>query len=459
MVENWEHLREQGLENLWVQFWPYMSLIAPGGFKAMVKGEGCYVTDQEGKRYLDLFGGLMLVNVGYGREEIAEVAREQMAQIHYVPAGTFDHTNIPAIKLAAKVAEKTPGDLSRVFFGSSGGEANETAVKMAWQYHCITGHPQKRKVICRHHSYHGMTYLTSSITGMDYARPSLLEPYWGGAIRVTHPWCYHCEFGLDYPSCDLQCAKEVERAILLQGPESVAAFIGDPASQPSGVSVPPPEYWPMVRSICTKYNVLLILDEVVTAWGRTGKWFGCNHWDIEPDIMAMAKGLSSGYAPISATVAKKEIADVFHDPQDPTKTFAHLYTWGGHPVSCAVALKNLEIMERENLPQRAAETGDYLGKKLEGLRDHPIVGDTRGIGLFRSVELVKDRKTHESFPEEMGIDHMIDQKLESSGVLVRAFNGIISMAPPLVISKDEIDEAVTKLDEAIGEVEKELKLV
>lgn len=214
MVDNWKQLRDQGLENLWVQLWPYQSLLAPNGFKAMVKGEGCYLTDQEGKRYLDMFGGLMLVEVGYGREEIAEVAREQMAQLHYVASGTFDHTNIPAIELAAKVVEKAPGDLSRVFFGNSGSEANEAAIKMAWQYHHITGHSQKRKIICRSDSYHGMTYLTQSITGMDRARPPLLEPYWGGANRATHPWCYHCPFGLEYPSCGVQCAQDVERVIV-----------------------------------------------------------------------------------------------------------------------------------------------------------------------------------------------------------------------------------------------------
>jgi len=273
--------------------------------------------------------------------------------------------------------------------------------------------------------------------------------------HVPHPYCYRCQYELSYPDCGLLCAKAVEHEMQFEDPETVAAVIGETIAGAPGVIPPPPEYWPMVRSICDKYGVLLIMDEVICGFGRTGKWFACEHYGVTPDIMTVAKGLSSGYLPIAAVIAKTEVADKFKGDFD--QTFQHGSTWGAHPVSCTAALANLTIMERENLIARAADTGKHLSNLLETLRSHPTVGDIRAKGLLAAVELVKDKKTKQGFERGDLFVERLSKRLTELGILTRVRN-IICISPPLIVTKSELDEIVGAIDQALGDIEKEFSI-
>ena len=446
---NWHQL---ALDHLMIHNRNWNEMASPGGLKIFVRGEGCYVTDLEGKTYFDAMSAIWLRNVGYGRKEIVDAVCDQMQKLTFHP---HSQTTIPPIKLAAKIASIAPGTLSKVFFVSGGSEAVETAVRMSKQYQQRLGFGKRYKVISRRGSYHGSTYATMSLGGTPAFNRGEFEPLLPGARHVPHPWCYRCDYGLKYPDCNLQCAREVERTILFEGPDSVAAVIAEPVSVPAGVAVPPPEYWPMLRSICDKYGVLLIADEVICAFGRTGKMFGTEHWNVVPDLMVLAKGLSSGYLPIGACVAKSEIAAKFVGTRK--DTFYHCFTFGGHPVACSAALANIEIIEREGLVENAAVMGQYLLDKLQRLYEHPIVSDIRGIGLMCAVEFVKDRKTKERFKPEDRLDDRLTEKFAEAGLFLLGHDVTIIM-PPLIVTRAEIDELVTKLDRCIGQVERELSL-
>jgi len=437
------------------QFMPYRPLSwfrEPGHLKFIVKGEGVRVTDSEGKTYLDGAAGWQFGAVGHGRIEIGDAIRNQIKDLAIIAP---EFANIPAAKLAKKLSEILPNGLTKVAFCNSGSEADETALKIAKQYHVANGEPRRCKVISRRGSYAGWTWACMSVAGVYRDSFSYFEPMVPMALRVAHPYCYRCDFGLSYPACELQCAKEIERVILNEGPENISAVMGEPVSHSNHVAIPPKEYWPLVRSICDKYGVLLFNDEVITGFGRTGKWFGCQHWDYSPDIICFAKGMSSGYIPAGGAATTTKIAEKIES--GPYERLLSFPTWGGNPVSSAGVLANIAIIERENLVDNSAKMGEYL---LEGFKDrlsrHAIVGDIRGIGLLVGVELVADRKTKAYFNPESNITYRIFEEMESKGLLARDFESTILLTPPLCVTKTDLDEMIDIVDEVVSELAKEL---
>jgi adenosylmethionine-8-amino-7-oxononanoate aminotransferase len=415
----------RGLDHLWVHNTNYLDLAKPGGMLVLTEGRGIRLKDINGKSYIDAMSGLWVVNVGHGRKELAEVAAEQMSKVAYV--NTFAYTTPIAIDLATKLAEITPGGIERFFFVNSGSEAVETAIKMAQQWHYINGDRKRTKVISRRGSYHGATGMAMSVNGSNYANRSPFEPLSPNARFIPGINCYRCPYEKTYPECNVYCARAFDDLISFEQPETVAAVIAEPISVSNGTFVPWPEYWQTLRQICDKHGVLLIADEVINGFGRTGKWFGVDHYGIRPDIMTTAKGLSSGYAPIACTMTTSKIADAF--ASDKQNTFSHGITFGTHPVSCAVALRNVEILEAEGLVDNSAKTGAHLLQQLRELQPrHPIVGDVRGIGLMLQIELVKNRETKEAFTREDDMQSKVSDRLMARGLLCRAGNSI-SIAP------------------------------
>jgi adenosylmethionine-8-amino-7-oxononanoate aminotransferase len=442
----------RGLEHLWVHNTNYLDLAKPGGMLVLTEGQGIRLKDIDGKSYIDAMSGLWVVNAGHGRTELARVAAEQMSKVAYV--NTFAYTTPPAIDLATKLAEITPEGIERFFFVNSGSEAVETAIKMAQQWHYINGDKKRTKIISRRGSYHGSTNMAMSVNGSNYANRSPFEPLSPNARFIPGINCYRCPYEKTYPECNVFCARAYEGLINFEQPETVAAVIAEPISTSNGNFVPWPEYWQTLRQICDKHGILLIADEVINGFGRTGKWFGIDHYDVKPDIMTTAKGLSSGYAPIACTMTTRKVADAF--ASDKKNTFSHGITFGTHPVSCAVALRNVEIIEAEGLVENSARTGAYLLEQLREVQSHhPIVGDVRGIGLMLQIELVKNRETREPFTREDDMQSKVGDRLLARGLLCRA-GGAISIAPPLITNREDADEIVDVLDGALGEVEEEV---
>lgn len=419
--------------------------IVQGGFKPLVveRGEGACFYDSNGKEYLDLTSQFVFSNLGHSCEPVISAISEQAARI---PCINSQFTTAPRAVAAKMIADVTPGDLSKVFFSPGGTEAVEGAVKTA---RIMTG---KDKIISRYRAYHGSTYGAMSCSG-DFRNWSY-EPAVPGSIHCLPPYCYRCPFGVEYPSCDIQCAKHVEDVIRHEGGgRRVAAFIGEPIFGAGGIITPPDEYWPMVREICDKYEVLLIADEVMTGFGRTGKWFGMDHYDVVPDIMTMAKGINSGYVPLGATCIRKWVADKF----DATP-FLHGHTYSGHAVAMAACAASIETYKKENLIERSAEMGDYLMVKLLELKEkHPSVGDVRGKGLFCGLELVKDRKTREPVHEALqeppapptAKNRVLAKIMEEGVYLMAGAASVLVMAPPLIITRDQIDHAMDVIDRAL----------
>ena len=448
---DYEALRQASLKYLWMHNRDWVDMAEEGEPLVIVDGKGVRVTDSEGRSYIDVNGGYNSVNVGYGRTEIAEAAYEQMLKLMYFPQGT---TTVPTIKLAEKLAEITPGSLSRVFPVSGGSEANETALKIARAYHKRRGEPGRYKIVGRRNSYHGMSggvmWLGGGATGA-YGRGDI-EPMYPGIIHAPLPTPYRCELGGKTPSeCAVRCAEAVEELIIFHNPETVAALVADPI-RPN--AIPGDEYWPMLRDICDRYGVLLIADEVITGFGRTGKMFAVEHWDVVPDIMTVAKGIISSYLPLAATVVKKEVADYFAGEDNYLR---HALTFAGHPVSAAAALKNIEILQNEGLVQNAAEVGAYFKEQLEGLMvDHPTIGDVRGLGMLMNVELVADRKTKAKFPPEAKVPERLNESFRKHGLIFKVAGGMLSIGPPLCITRDEVDEIVHAIDLSLWELEGQL---
>lgn len=452
-MERFEDLREDVIKHVWAPKRPWNDLIAPGGITIFTEGKGCRITDTEGKTYLDFFSCFQCNDVGWGRQELANVAHEQMAKLHLSPQ---NEPTLPKIKLAKKLAEITPGSLSRVYFLTGGSNAVETALKMVKKYQRILGFPNRFKLIgeC---TFHGMTYGSMStgwrkgfFTWEDY------EPLVPGMLFISPPYCSICELGLTYPSCDLACAKQVEAIILRENPDTIAGFISTPIVLYA--YFPPKEYWPMIRAICDKYGIPLIFDEVQSAFGRWGKMFACDYYDVVPDIMCLAKGITSGYMPLGATIVTKEFAQKFEG--GPKEKLVHGFTYEGHPVSCAVALKHIEIMEREKLVENSTAMGKYLYEQVQSFHRHKIVGEIRGgLGLVCAIDLVKDKKTKEEFgpQENQTIIRLLKKKLMALG-LFGVFMNPIMIEPPLIITKSEIDEIVSGFDRVIGEIENEMSI-
>lgn len=422
----------------------------------LVKGEGIRVMDQDGKSYIEGQSGQWVLDVGHGRKEIADAVYAQMQELAYFTSfmGFIDNqpmgmtTSAPTVKLATKLAEITPGDLNKVSFGSGGAEVVETALKMTRQYHVNTGNSRKFKFISRRGSYHGNTWGCMSICPSVGFRHNLFEPLAPMGLQVFPPHCYRCDFGLTYPNCGIQCAEEIERLIKHQNKDIIAGVIVDPVSiAQGGAVIPPKEYLPRVREICDKNEVLLIDDEVIAGFGRTGKMFACEHWGVVPDIMVMAKGIVSGYSPTAAVICTDKVASAFEGREN---AFVHGYTFGGNPVSCTAALVNIDIIEREGLVENAARMGKYILDRLQPLYEHPTVGDIRGLGLALTIDLVKDKKTKEHFPQEA--TSLLSGIVLKLGLRVNAGEHL-NIAPPLIITQDEADEIIDIVDRALTEWE------
>lgn len=420
--------------------------------KRMLKGVGCYVTDDQGKEYLDAISGLWCVNIGYGRKELAEVAYEQMVELSYFPL-SMSHS--PAIVLAAKLLELLNFE-GKVFFSSSGSEANEVAFKIARQYHAQTASSSsgwRYKIISRYRAYHGTTMGALSATAQAERRAKF-EPLVPGFLHVHPPYCYRCPFGKTYGSCNIECATSVESTIIHEGPESVAAIIVEPVISGGGVIPPPDEYLPILREICDKHGVLLIFDEVVNAFGRTGKMFGHEHWGVKPDMITLAKGITSGYLPLSATVVTQKVFEAFLDEPGNTSHFRHVSTHSGHPVASAVSRRNIEIIEAEQLPERAAQMGDYLMGQMASLLEHPHVGDIRGKGMLLGIELVEDKKTKAPLAENK-VAAIVGECMAQGVIISRntntipGFSNVLIVAPPLILTTAEADVLVSTLKQAL----------
>jgi adenosylmethionine-8-amino-7-oxononanoate aminotransferase len=427
-------------DHLWMHF-TRLSSYADADVPVIVRGEGPYVWDSTGKRYLDGLASLFVVQVGHGRQELADAAAKQSAELAYFPIWSYAHPT--AIELADRLADLAPGDLNRVFFTSGGGEAVETAWKVAKQYFKMTGRPFKHKVISRSVAYHGTPHGALSLTGIPAAKV-MFEPLVPSAIKVPNTNFYRApEHGDDLEAFGRWAADQVALAIEMEGPETVAAVFVEPVQNSGGCFPPPPGYFQRLREICDTYDVLLVADEVICAFGRLGEYFGCTRYGFQPDIMTLAKGLTSGYAPLAAMIASDRIIEPFLKD---TAMFAHGYTFGGHPVSCAVALANLDIFEREDLNGHVRRNEDAFRGTLEKLYDLPIVGDVRGDGYFYGIELVKDKTTKETFDDDESerlLRGFLSGAMFEAGLHCRCDDRgdpVVQLAPPLVCDQSHFDE-------------------
>ena len=445
-------LQESALEHLWVYLREPSDMAEKGDPAIFVSGEGVHVTDALGNTSIDGMSGLWLKNVGYGRKEIADAAYEQMLNLTYMPLGT---TTEPTIRLAEKISQIAPGDMTRSFFTSGGSEAVETALKLSRAYFKRVGEPNRTKFISRKGSYHGATMGALALGG-SHLYPKLdYEPLMPGVFHVPQPLPYRCEFGGETPQeCAELCVNAVEEMIKFQDPETIAAVFAEPISSPMGCAVPGDNYWPRLREICDRYGVLLIADEVITGFGRTGKMFATEHWGVVPDMMTVAKGITSGYIPMGGCITRGEISDAFIGSQK--ASFKHVITFGGHPVAAAAALKNIEIMEEEGMVENAAKQGVYLLDGLNEMKEkYQMIGDVRGLGLFCGLELVADRGTKEYFPAEADLANRITQGFAENGLLLRGGDRM-NVAPPLCITSSEVDDLVTIMDKVFDQVSKDL---
>ena len=418
------------------------------GIPIITKGEGVHVFDQEGKKYLDFVAGVTRpVHVGFGRKDLAQAAYDQMCKLAYFTPSQF--TNEPAIRLAEVLAEITPPSINRFLFECDGSEAVESAMKIAKHYHYFKGEKQRYKVISRKGAYHGVNGYGVRALGIVMPMRQIMEPLAPGGIFAESPYCFRCPYQLNYPDCNLKCARDIEKLIEFENPELVSALIGEPIQQGFGAYSPPKEYWPIVREICDRYGVLLIIDEVICGFGRTGKMFGIEHFNIQPDIMTMAKGITSGYVPLGAVGCSDKV-------WEPIEVLMHLHTYGNHPVSCATGIKNIEIIKKEGLVENSRKMGDYLLTGLKTLEKYPIVGEARGTGLWAAIDFTSDKKTRAVLP---GV-HMnnVIERARKMGLIIKTMGHALEFAPPLVIQKSEIDEALGIIEACIRTEGKEMGL-
>ncbi len=405
----------------------------------IARGEGCYVWDQHGNRYLDGLSGLFTVQVGHGRTELGEAAAKQSATLGYFPTWGFAHE--PAIELATRLAALAPGDLNRVFLTPSGGDAVETAIKLSRQYWKLRGQPQRTKLISRYLAYHGTSLGALSLTGVPSIKTPF-EPLVPGAIKVQTPYRYRCHDCGHLDACTLRCADDLELRLQMEGPDTVAAVFMEPLQNTGGALAPPAGYWQRVREICDRYDVLLVSDEVIAAFGRLGHMFGSERYGYQPDMIVFAKGVTSGYAPLGGLMISDRIAEPFLGD---TAVFMQGQTFGAHPVSCAVANANLDIFEREDICGHVRANEGMLNSMLQSLRDIPLVGDVRGEGYFYAIELVTDQTTKGTFDDDTAewlLRGYLSPRLYAAGLICRADDRaepVITLSPPLIAGEREFE--------------------
>ena len=443
-------LQELGKRHLWMHF-TRMSAYNDAEIPIIVRGDGCYVWDEHGKRYLDGLSALFCVNIGHGRADIAQAGADQAKDLGFYTNWSYAHPR--AIELAAKVAELAPGDLNRVFFTSGGSEAVESALKLCRQYHKLTGHPNKTKVIAREIAYHGTTLGALSATGITGLREPF-EPLTPGGCHVPNTNTFR-----QPPRTGRELAETIRHRIEFEGPETVAAVIMEPVQNAGGCFTPPEGYWQRVREICDEYNVILISDEVICSWGRLGTWFGAQRYDYQPDIITTAKGLTSSYAPMGAVIASDRLAEPF---MQGTNSFLHGITFAGHPMSSAIALANIDAFEREGILDNVCANEGAFREMLESLRDIPIVGDVRGTGYFHAIELVKDQDSDEDWSEEESetlLRGYLSGALFENGLICRADDRgdpVIQLSPPLIAGPQQFEEIEATLRPVLTEAHRRM---
>jgi len=413
------------------------------GSHVMVFGEGIRIRDIDGNEYIDAMAGLWCVNIGYGRPELVDAMAAQAGKLPYYHS-FMSVANEPAIRLADRVASRTPDSVTRVFFGNSGSDANDTNVKIVWNYNNLRGKPEKKKFIARHGSYHGVTVASASLSGLPNLHKAFDVPL-DGFLHVTrpHPYWDKPDPDMTDPEFSAWLGNELDETIQREGPETVAAFIAEPVMGAGGVIVPPDGYFDAIVPVLKKHDVLFIADEVVCGFGRLGAWFGSDYYGIQPDIMTLAKGLTSGYIPMSASVISEAIWQTLNDGTSEVGQFNHGYTYSAHPVAAATALANIDVIERNGLVDHAADAGAFFQESLRAaVADHPLVGDVRGIGLIAGVELVKDKTRKEPFDLSLGLSKRLYKILLAEGLICRPILNSLCFSPPLIITQDEIAEVI-----------------
>jgi adenosylmethionine-8-amino-7-oxononanoate aminotransferase len=416
----------------------------------MARADGVHYWDVHGKRYLDALSGIYVVSVGHNNRRVIDALHRQLDTLCFSPP--MHGTNPVAVQLANLLAELAPGDLSAVKFQCGGSEVTEAAIKLARQYHRLTGHPGKYKVVSRYLSWHGSTLGSLSASGLK-GRKTVNEPLAPGFVHVFPPTCYRCPFGKSYPSCEITCASLVGQVIEMEDPETVAAIIVEPIGHTGGIIDPPPEYLPILRELCDRFNVLLIFDEIITGAGRTGHLFAAETFGVVPDVLCTAKGLSGGYAPLSAMICTQRIADVFWGPASSNPGFVEGHTFEGNPLSCAAGIAVLREIIDSDLCGNARAQGARLRAGFERLaRKHGVIGDIRGKGLLQGVEFVQVVATRKPFPPEVGFGVRVGRRALANGLLCRFDPNWIAFGPALVVTAEQIDEMVDLLDRSMGEV-------
>lgn len=414
--------------------------LAAEGTRVIMRAEGVYLYDSDGLEILDAMSGLWCVNIGYGRHELADAAARQMRELPYYNS-FFKSAHPPAIELAQLLGELTPRQFNRVFFTNSGSEANDTILRMARRYWDLLGEPKRSIVISRLNAYHGSTVAAASLGGMSamHAQGGLPIP---DIVHIEQPYWYENGTDLSPEDYGLRAARRLAEKIEELGPERVAAFIGEPIQGAGGVIIPPATYWPEIQRICREYGILLIADEVICGFGRTGNWFGCEHFGFEPDFMTIAKGMTSGYQPLGGAMVSDRVAEVLIGQGG---EFHHGFTWSGHPVACAVAIENLGILRREKIVERVRdEIGPYLQRRFRELADHPLVGEVRGVGMIGALELVAHKGTRTFFRNRGAVGLICRDHCFRNGLIMRAVRDTMIMAPPLVMERKHVDELVEK---------------
>jgi L-2,4-diaminobutyrate transaminase len=424
--------------------------------KLMVAGDGIHVRDDNGKTYLDAMSGLWCVNVGYGRDEIVDAAAQQARRLPYYH--TFaGMANEPVARLADRLISLAPGNMSRVFFGSSGSDTNDTQVKIVRYYHNVLGKPEKKKIIGRLGGYHGSTMAGASLSGLPHMHAAFDLPLPGFLhVDMPHYW-RHAPDGTSELEFSQLLAQNLEQCIVHEGQETVAAFIVEPVQGAAGVIPPPEGYFEAIVPILRKYDILFIVDEVICGFGRLGAWWGSNVYGLEPDLVSAAKGLTSGYVPMSACIISEKVWEVLREGSAQYGPFAHGYTYSGHPVGAAAALANLDIIEGEGLVENAAEVGAYFQASLrEAFADHPLVGEIRGLGLMAGIELVEDRETKKAFDPDLAVAKRLQGLLMAEGLICRPVFNTLAFSPPLILSKNDVDSIVAMFSAGLKKLTSEL---